>query len=343
MTNSFLPGLDKKNAHDEKIGLLLVNLGTPQAPTKNKVRPYLKEFLWDPRVVEQPRWLWWLVLNGIILNTRPAKSAKAYQKVWRPDGSPLLVISRQLAQQIQSAFDGLLPGRIVAECAMRYGEPSVEKAMVRLAAQNARKILVLPLYPQYSATTTATVIDAVVDTIRRWRYMPEIQFVNDYFREGSYIEALAASVEEQWRSRQKPEKLVMSFHSIPRRYSDNGDPYFEQCLATAEALASRLSLAPGEWDVSFQSRLGTEEWLRPYTDETLAKLARNGVKRLDVICPGFAADCLETLEEIDQENRHLFLSSGGQDYHYIPALNNRLDHVQMFVELARKRIHGWLC
>lgn len=342
MTKSFFPGIDKKNAGDEKVGLLLVNLGTPQGPTKEHVRRYLKEFLSDPRVVEQPRWLWWLVLNGIILNTRPAKSAKAYQKVWRPDGSPLMVISQQLAQQIQHAINAVYPNRVVVECAMRYGEPSVENAMKRLAEQNARKILILPLYPQYSATTTATVIDAVVDTIGQWRFVPELQFVNDYYREASYIDALAASVEEQWRTRPKPEKLLMSFHSIPRRYSDNGDPYYEQCLATATALAARLALAPNTWEVSFQSRLGTEEWLRPYTDETLDRLAKNGVKRLDVICPGFAADCLETLEEIDQENRHLFMSLGGQDYHYIPALNNRLEHVKMFIELARKRIQGWL-
>lgn len=338
--SSFIPGLGKEQ-NGARIGVLLANLGTPEAPTRSAVRRYLKEFLWDPRVVEFPRALWWFVLNGIILNTRPSKSAKAYQEVWTAQGSPLLLISQQQQQKLQQMLDKLAPGKYIVELGMRYGEPSLERAMTALAEHNARQIVVLPLYPQYSATTTASITDGLFDILKQWRVIPELRIVTQYYQQPAYLDAVAGSVEDYWKANGRCDKLLFSFHSIPKSYDDNGDVYRNHCVETAQAVAHRLGLNEEQWQISFQSRLGNKEWLRPYTDETLIALGKANTGRVDVVCPGFSADCLETLEEIDQENREYYLENGGAEYHYIPALNDNDSHIAMMQSLVESNSFGW--
>ena len=327
------------NDKNETIGVLLVNLGTPDAPDTGAVRRYLAEFLGDPRVVETPRLIWKPLLHGVILRTRPRRSAAAYRKVWTEDGSPLLSISRDQEKALSEAL-GTHKGFNVA-LGMRYGSPSIAEALDRLRESNARKIVILPLYPQYSATTTATVFDAVSDELRKWRWLPELRFINDYATDPAYIGALADSIRAYWSDHGRPEKLVMSFHGIPRAYADNGDPYPLHCRQTAEALAEQLGLESDQWIQTFQSRVGPKEWLQPYTDETMEKLGKEGVKNIQVVCPGFSVDCLETLEEIAIENRDYFLEAGGETFGYIPALNANPAHIAMMVDLVRRHSHGW--
>lgn len=319
-------------------GLLLVNLGTPDSPSKGDVKRYLRQFLSDPRVVEAPRLLWWPVLNGIILNTRPRRSAAAYARIWTADGSPLMVHSRRQAQGLQQR----LGDAVKVELAMRYGNPSIAQGLDALRQAGCERILVFPLYPQYSATTTASVFDAVTGELQRWRWIPELRLVNQYGDDPGYLAALAASVEEHWQQRGRAEKLLFSFHGIPRRYADQGDPYPHQCESTARRLADQLGLDEGQWQLCYQSRMGREAWLTPYTSETLERLARDGVQRVQILCPGFAADCLETLEEIAMENRDLFLAAGGKEYDYIPCLNERPDHLDALAGIARRYLGGWL-
>jgi ferrochelatase len=321
----------------ETLGILLCNLGSPYAPTTKAVRRYLAEFLWDPRVIELPRPLWWLILNGIILRTRPKKSAHAYQSVWTEQGAPLLSISRRQAQ----ALEKKLQGPITVALSMRYGTPSIRAGLDQLRKANARRILVLPLYPQYSATTTASVFDAVVDELKTWRWLPEIRFINHYHDEDSHIAALANSVKEDFQANGRPQQLLFSFHGMPQRYFDEGDPYFCECHKTARLVAEKLDLPKDSWRVTFQSRFGKEEWLKPYTDATLTELPKQGINDVAIICPGFAADCLETLEEIAVENKQVFLSAGGVSYRYIPALNDRQDHIDSLTQLIKKHISGW--
>jgi ferrochelatase len=325
----------------DSLGILLVNLGTPDAPTAPAVRRYLAEFLWDPRVIEVPRPLWWLILHGVILRIRPKRSAEAYSKVWTEDGSPLLHWSKKQRSGLARMLDAALQAPAPVALGMRYGSPSIETALDELRAQNVRRLLVLPLYPQYSATTTASVFDAVVDTLKRWRWIPELRFVNSYHDEAGYIAALAASVREFWASNSRGEHLLMSFHGVPRRYLLSGDPYHCHSQKTARLLAEALGLKDAEWSISFQSRVGREEWLRPYTDEYLTELARGGTRRVDVICPGFSADCLETLEEIAMQNAELFVESGGESLSYIPALNARRDHLSFLTQLVLRHLQGW--
>ncbi len=310
-------------------GVLIANLGTPDAPTPAALRRYLAEFLWDRRVVDLPRPLWWLILHGIILRTRPARSARLYQAVWTAEGSPLLSISRRQQALLQQA----LPDCKVA-LGMRYGSPAIASALDELLAAGCEEVIVLPLYPQNSCSTTASTFDALAQALAGRRDVPPLRFIADYHDHPAYLDALAASIREA-RSESTGELLLFSFHGTPRRYRDEGDPYFDQCQTTARLVAERLGLQNGEWQVSFQSRFGREEWLQPYTDETLKQLAADGVKSIDVICPGFAADCLETLEEIAQENRGLFLAAGGERYRYIPALNERPDHIAALVSVIR--------
>jgi ferrochelatase len=330
--------------HDspDRLGVLLVNLGTPDSPSPTDVRRYLKEFLWDPRVVEMARPIWWLVLNGIILNTRPRRSAKAYAKVWTDAGSPLLVISRQQRDALQQSLSETLPGPVSVALAMRYGNPSIADGLAELRDAGARRLLVLPLYPQYSATTTASIFDAVTGELQRWRWLPELRFINHYHDDPGYIGALADSVREHWAEHGQAERLVMSFHGIPQEYFMAGDPYFCECQKTGRLLAETLGLSDPQWLLTFQSRLGPKQWLQPYTDKTLAKLGADGVKSVDVICPGFSADCLETLEEIAMENRDTFLEAGGQDYRYIPCLNDRTEHVAALTQLVQRHLQGWI-
>jgi ferrochelatase len=330
-----------EHGQSESIGILLVNLGTPEEPTSSAVRRFLKQFLSDPRVIEYPRWLWWLILNGIILRIRPSRSAAAYRKIWTDDGSPLMLFSKAIADGIQKEFDTRMPGSANVELAMSYGEPSVEAAIDRLVAQGARRLLVLPMYPQYSGTTTASVIDAVARKFNRLRWVPETRFINQYHDEPGYIAALAASIREFWKRNGRGKKLMFSFHGVPKQTLLDGDPYHCQCQKTARLVAEALELDDDEWLLSFQSRVGREEWLRPYTDETVAALGKQGIGQLDVVCPGFSTDCLETLEEIAMQNTELFIESGGESLHYIPALNAREDHVSFLTDLVEKHLAGW--
>ncbi len=314
-------------------GVLLTNLGTPDNPTTTDVRRYLKEFLWDPRVVETPRLLWWLILNGIILRTRPKHSAAIYRKVWTEEGSPLLTISQKQASALQSSLEQCMDAPVRVVLAMRYGSPSIARGLEMLREANARRVLILPLYPQYSATTTASTFDQVSRTLQGWRWIPELRFINHYFDNERYIAALAESVRSARQEKGHAERLLISFHGIPQSYADGGDPYPQECRITAAKLAQALGLGEKEWAITFQSRLGRQEWIKPYTDETLKQWGQEGVKSVQVICPGFSADCLETLEEIGQENRDYFLASGGESYHYIPALNDASSHIELLAEL----------
>ncbi len=323
------------------MGVLLVNLGTPDSPERGDVRRYLKEFLWDPRVVEVPRPIWWLVLNGVILNTRPGRSAAAYRKIWTPDGSPLLVLSQRQKTALQTRLSDSCPGPVKVALAMRYGNPSIAAGLADLQAAGARRIIVLPLYPQYSATTTASIFDAVTAYFHKQRWLPELRFINHYHDDAAYVRALAATVEQHWEEHGRSDLLLMSFHGIPREYFEKGDPYHCECQKTGRLLADALGLGTEQWRLSFQSRLGPKEWLRPYTDETLRQVAAQGTKSVDVICPGFSVDCLETLEEIAMENRDEFLHAGGESYHYIPCLNDRREHIAALSELIVHHAQGW--
>ncbi len=325
----------------ESIGILLVNLGTPEEPTTSAVRRFLKQFLSDPRVIEYPRWLWWLILNGIILRIRPSRSAEAYRKIWTDDGSPLMLFSKEIAAGMQKELDQRLQGSANVELAMSYGDPSVDAAIDRLQAKGARRLIVLPMYPQYSGTTTASVIAAVARKLNRLRWVPETRFINQYHDEPGYIAALAASIREFWQQNGRGTQLMFSFHGVPRQTLLDGDPYHCQCQKTARLVAETLELGDDEWLLSFQSRVGREEWLRPYTDETIKKLGGRGMARLDVVCPGFSTDCLETLEEIAMQNAELFIESGGEELHYVPALNAREDHVSFLTDLVEKHMSGW--
>ncbi len=333
---------DYRHGTPARLGVLLVNLGTPDDTSVKSVRKYLKQFLSDPRVVEVARPLWWLILNGIILRFRPSRTAKAYETVWDEEsGSPLLSIARAQTHGISEHLPKILTGDVKVELAMRYGNPSVESALEKLRAANVRRLIVLPLYPQYSGSTVASVFDEVTSQLTRIRWIPEMRFINQYYDNPAYIEALANSVRESWQQRSQPQRLVMSFHGIPERYRNNGDPYFCQCQATARLLAEALQLQADQYQVVFQSRFGREPWLQPYCDKTLEALPAQGVKSIDVICPGFAADCLETIEEINEENREIFMHAGGEAFHYIEALNAKTSHIQCLSSLVKQHAMGW--
>lgn len=324
-----------------KIGILLVNLGTPDQPTPAALRRYLGEFLADPRLTEMPRWLWRLILHGIILRVRPKRSAHAYQQIWTENGSPLLYWSKQQVKALRQQLEqSSLP--ITVALGMRYGHPSIAQSLETLRQANTRYLLILPLYPQYSATTTASVFDAIGKTLQYWRWLPDIRFISHYHDYPAYIQALTQQIRSYWQQHGQADKLLFSFHGIPQRFFLNGDPYFCECHKTARLVAEQLQLPAERWQVVFQSRFGREPWLQPYTDEQLKSLAAAGTARVDVICPGFAADCLETLEEIAKQNRDLFLQAGGQAFHYIPALNDNPEHIQMMVSLIKQHSQGWL-
>lgn len=325
----------------ESLGILLVNLGTPDEPTTPSVRRYLKQFLSDERVVEIPRAIWWLILNGVILRRRPAASAKLYESVWEKDGSPLLSISKQQQHALQQEMSVRFNGPVHVELAMRYGNPSILKGLQALRSKGARRLLVFPLYPQYSAATTATSYDAVSAEMKRWRWIPEIRFINHYHDHPRYIKALAQSVRAHWEKHGRNEKLMMSFHGLPKRNLELGDPYHCQCHKTGRLLAEALGLKKEEWVLTFQSRFGRAEWLKPYTDKTLESLAKSGVKGVDVVCPGFSVDCLETLQEIALENKEVFEAAGGKQYSYIPALNADGEHIQVLADLIQQHTQGW--
>jgi ferrochelatase len=323
-----------------RTAVLLVNLGSPDEPTAPATRRYLAEFLSDPRVVEIPRFVWWLVLNGIILNTRPAKSAAKYATIWTPEGSPLVAGTARLEKLLRGHLgERGLP--VLVRHAMRYGNPSVASALDALRSEGATRVLVLPLYPQYAAATTASVWDAVALWARRARQLPEFRFINRYGDDALHIHALAQSVRAYWQREGRGRMLVMSFHGLPERSLHLGDPYHCECHKTARLLAEALGLGKEEYRVTFQSRFGKAQWLRPYTEPTLKELAAAGIDRVDVVCPGFAVDCLETLEEIAQEARDAFVAAGGREFHYIPCLNDDADGVRALVAVVERHLAGW--
>jgi ferrochelatase len=331
---------------DAKIGILLSNLGTPDAPTKAAVKPYLRQFLSDTRVIEPPppRWIWQIILNAVILNLRPKKSAKAYKTVWdtHGEGSPLLSIAKKQKNAIASELEKNAPGKFIVSLGMSYGNPSMGSALNELESQGCKNIIVLPLYPQYAGASTGSVFDAVAREFMTWRNVPDLRFISSYNKEDLYIEALANSVKEYQAAHGKPDLLLMSYHGIPKRYFDKGDNYPCQCCKTTFLLASKLDLKPNEYTMTFQSRLGVAEWMKEYTDKTLKALPEKGVKSVQVICPGFSADCLETIEEISEENKNYFMESGGEKFGYIPALNDRQDHIDFLTKLLLKNAQGWM-
>ncbi|MGB5630583.1 MAG: ferrochelatase [Woeseiaceae bacterium] len=336
---TYQPTPEYEHGSLDSTGILLVNLGTPEAPTTAAVRRFLKQFLSDPRVVEYPRWLWWLILNGVILRIRPSRSAAAYREIWTDNGSPLLLHSRAIAAGVSARLGDRADCHV--ELGMTYGQPSIGSAIDKLQAVGARRLLVLPLYPQYSGTTTASVFDAVSNKIQTMRWIPEARFINQYHDEDGYIQALASSIREYWQENGRGDHLLLSFHGVPQYTLDGGDPYHCHCQKTGRLVSEALDLKEGEWTLSFQSRVGREEWLKPYTDKTVAELGKRGVGRLDVACPGFSTDCLETLEEIAMQNAGFFTEAGGESLHYIPALNARDDHIDFLAGLVERHIAGW--
>lgn len=339
---SYLPEPPFQHGTASRAGILLVNLGTPESPTAPALRRYLKEFLSDPRVVEIPRPIWWLILNGIILNTRPKKSAAKYASVWMAEGSPLKVHTERQAKLLSGWLGERIKSPFQVAYAMRYGQPSIASGIDRLRAAGCDRILLLPMYPQYAASTTATAFDAAFAHLARLRNAPALRTVKHYHDDPGYIAALAANVRQFWQTNDRPDVLVMSFHGLPRYTLDKGDPYHCECQKTARLLAEALGLAETQYRVTFQSRFGRAEWLQPYTDKTLASLAREGVGRVDVVCPGFVADCLETLEEIAQEGKETFLHAGGKAFHYIPALNEQPDWIEALGKLALANLGDWV-
>jgi ferrochelatase len=331
------PGTAPAPGEPARVAVLLANLGTPDAPTARAVRRYLAQFLHDHRVVELSRWLWCPLLHGVILPLRSGKVAHKYAAIWRPDGSPLLALSRLLAARVASA----LPEAEVV-LAMRYGAPAIPDALRELAARGIERVLVLPLYPQYSASTSASVFDAVTRELAGWRRVPALRFVADYHLDAGWLDALAASVRAHWAAHGRGERLLMSFHGLPEVMVRRGDPYARQCEAGARALAARLGLADDAWQLTYQSRFGRQQWLQPATSATLAALGAAGVKRVDVVCPGFAVDCLETLEEISIENAAVFTGAGGEALRYVPALNDAPAHAEALAAIARRELQGWL-
>jgi ferrochelatase len=319
----------------KKTGVLLANLGSPAAPTTSAVRRFLKEFLWDPRVVDLPRPLWWLILHFFVLPFRPRKSVLAYRNIWQEKGSPLIFLTLQLTERVAAK---LHHKGVTTRHVMRYGEPSIAKQLSEFKNSGIDNLVILPLYPQYSSTTTASVYDDLVEELSHWKHLPNIHFISDYHQHSHYIAAVAESIEQSWREHGKNQLLLMSFHGLPEKLTKWGDPYFHQCHKTAALIAEKLGLAETEWMLVFQSRFGKAQWLKPYCVDTLRELPKCGIKTVDVVCPGFAVDCLETLEEIAIENRAVFIESGGEQYRYIPALNDSESHVDAIVSLLERKI-----
>jgi len=325
----------------ESLGILLVNLGTPDEPTARSVRRFLNRFLSDPRVVEAPRPIWWLALHGFILRFRPARSAHAYKQIWTENGSPLLLHSQAIGKALSARLAADVPGSVHVEIGMSYSSPSIGVALSSLHAKNVRRLVILPMYPQYSSTTTGSVFCEVTAALSRRRWIPDLRFIGDYHHAPGYISALAASVREHWESHGRGERLLFSFHGLPQQMLNAGDPYHCQCQKTARLLADALELGSNDWSISFQSQTGRDEWLRHYTDETLRTWGELGGGNIDVICPGFPVDCLETLEEIALRYARVYAESGGGELRYIPALNDRDDHISFLSQLVQENINGW--
>ena len=322
-------------------GVLLVNLGTPEAPTPGAVRKYLREFLSDPRVVELPRLAWLPILYFLVLPFRPAKTAKKYASIWKPDGSPLRIYHERQAQLLRGYLGERYKAPVPVFAAMRYGKPSVAEGIAELKARGCRRILVIPMYPQYAGSATGSVEDALAVALKRSKPAPEVRVVKDFHNHRVYAKAIAKNVNEYWFKHGRPDRLLMSFHGIPKKSVDAGDPYQRQCLESARLIATELGWNDARMTVAFQSRFGAAEWIKPYTGDKLRELGKGGVGRVDVICPGFAADCLETLEEIAIEARHLFLEAGGKEFHYIPTTNDTPSWMTALTIIAMENLEGW--
>ncbi|MDO7085506.1 ferrochelatase [Pseudocolwellia sp. AS88] len=330
-----------KELHNKKanVGVLITNLGTPEAPTSAGLRNFLREFLSDPRVVEIPRVVWMIILHGIILRVRPKKSAALYKSVWTDEGSPLMVISKQQEVKIRQSLTEKYGDDVTLALAMRYGEPTIEKALNSFQESGVNDIVILPLYPQYSGPTTASTFDAVVKTIQKWRWIPSLRFISGYHDNPKYVKALAHSVTQHIEQHGKPDKLVLSYHGMPKLFLEQGDPYYCFCSMTTRLVTEELGFDKDDFEMTFQSRFGKAKWLKPYTDVTLEKLAQDGHKHIAIISPAFSADCLETLEELEHENRAVFMDAGGETYHYIPALNDDELHIEALVDVISTSIN----
>ncbi|MCB5186895.1 ferrochelatase [Methylobacillus caricis] len=326
----------------ERTGILVMNLGTPDEPTARGLRPYLKQFLSDRRVIEIPRLIWWFILNCVILILRPRQSAHKYAQIWDNEGSPLMAHSKRQAKLLEGYLTEHIASPYAVELGMRYGNPSTASAIAALKAKNCNRILLFPLYPQYAASSSASALDEAMRTLIRTRNMPEIRTIRDYHTHPAYIAALAESIRLHWVEYGKPDKLLMSFHGVPRRTRDLGDPYYYQCKTTGKLLAEALQLTEEQYLICFQSRFGAAEWLQPYFAPTVEELGKQKTRRVDVVCPGFSSDCLETLEEIAMEGKTLFLEAGGGEYHYIPALNERDTWIKAMCEIALENLQGWV-
>lgn len=329
------------HSQTDKVGVLITNLGTPDAPKKTELKRYLKEFLSDPRVVEVPRLLWWMILNFVILNIRPKRSAKAYGTVWTERGSPLMFHTQDQTNALRHKLQKQYSDNLVVDFAMRYGSPSVDSVIDKMLQQGVRKLVVLPLYPQYCASTTGSTFDAVAQSFSKRRWIPELRFVTHYHDNPDYIKAVADKIRAHWEQHGRADKLIFSYHGIPKRYLLNGDPYHCECHKTSRLIAEELGLKDSEHFTSFQSRFGREEWLKPYTDHSLKAFPEQGIKSVQIVCPGFSADCLETIEEIGEENRDYFLEAGGERYEYIDALNSDESHIQAIHKLVSSHLQGW--
>ncbi len=331
-------------SHDSilKTGILLVNLGTPESPTAPALKKYLRQFLSDPRVVEIPRWIWWFILNGIILTTRPAKSAHKYASIWTAAGSPLRVNTEKQVAKLSQQLSTVIDSPLVLTYAMRYGTPSIHEAIKHLKSEHCDRIVVLPLYPQYASSTTGSSFEAIFTELNQYRNIPAVRTIKHYHDDPRYINSLKNNIESFWSVHGRPDVLVMSFHGVPKFTLNRGDPYHCECHKTARLLASALGLQAEQYRISFQSLFGKAEWIKPYTEPLIKELAQQGVNHVQVVCPGFLADCLETLEEIGQEVRNTFLTSGGRVFHYIPALNDEPDWIQSLSEIVLEQLSSWV-
>lgn len=336
------PKPDHQHDIPAKVGVLLINLGTPDAPTPEALRPYLKEFLSNPRVIEIPRLIWWPILYGLILPFRPKQSAEKYALIWTDEGSPLKVHTEKQTALLAETLQAKLNVPVIVKYAMNIGNPSVSSVLNELNHAGCDRILVIPLFPQYAASSTAAAMDAVFAALNTMRNMPAIRTIKQYHDHPAYIAALAQNIRDYWTQQGKPDKLIISFHGIPRKNLDKGDPYFCFCQKTGRMLAEALNLTDSDYQVCFQSRFGRAEWLQPYTAETLENLGKAQTQRVDIVCPGFVSDCLETLEEIAIEGKKIFTEAGGKEYHYIPCLNERSDWIAALADIAESSLQGWL-
>jgi ferrochelatase len=338
---TYVSSPDSQSGDAERIGVLLVNSGTPASPEPRDVRKFLEGLLSDRRVVELPRLFWYPILYGLILPLRPRRIAAKYRHIWMDEGSPLIVLSERLRTELSSALSQKTLAPLSIELGMLYSPPSVHDALERLRNAGSQRILVVPLFPQYCGATTGAVYDQVNAELRRWRWLPEMRFIASYEDQPGYIEALRASVASHWEQHGRTKHLIVSFHGIPEVYAHSGDPYFHKCKHTARLLADELMLGENQWSVSFQSRFGPGSWLKPYTIEVMAQLPRRGIDAVTVVCPGFSVDCLETLEEIEIENRQAFMAAGGKTFQYVPALNARPEHARFLADLIAQHCQGW--